>query len=182
MNMLNTLQNENEIKNAQKKLESKLEEIADEKITVRIGNQGGSQKAEGFYSKKYNLWFYLGDEKGDGGIKHYWNVFGIKRPNENPNVSIVVQINPPLKGIDRRVAGVFAKDDKSDIFLLHRGIIRGGKKTFCELYDGEKSVLQDDDKQIEIPLIGCITSSNFPEKLKNFVDEVNRIKNVGLPK
>ena len=185
--MLNTLQNENEIKNAQKKLESKLEEIADEKITVRIGNQGGSQKAEGFYSKKYNLWFYLGDEKGDGGIKHYWNVFGIKRPNENLNFSQVVQINPPLKGIYRRVAGVFAKDDKSDIFLLHRGIIGGGrksigKKTFLEHYNGEKSVLQDGDKQIEIPLIGCITSLDFPVKLKDFVKKVDEFKNMFHPK
>lgn len=187
MNMLNTLQNENEIKNAQKKLESKLEEIADEKITVRIGNQGGSQKAEGFYSKKYNLWFYLGDEKGDGGKKRYWNVFGREKPRENSNVSPVVQINPPLKGIYRRVAGVFAKDDKSDIFLLHRGIIGGGrkgigKKTFYEHCDGEKSVLQDGDKLIEIPLIGCITSPNFPEKLKNFVEEVDRIKKEVHPK
>ena len=185
--MLNTLQSENDIKNAQKTLESMLEEIADEKITVRIGNQGDSQKANVFYSKKYDLWFYLGDEKGDGGKKRYWNVFGIKKPRENSNVSMVVQINPPLKGIYRRVAGVFAKDDKSDIFLLHRGIIGGGrksigKKTFWEHYDGEKSVLQDEDKQIEIPLIGCITSPNFPEKLKNFVKSVDDIKNVLHPK
>ena len=187
MNMLNTLQNENEIENAQKKLESELKGIADEKITVRIGNQGGSQKADVFYSKKYDLWFYLGDEKGDGEKKRYWNVFGINKPQENPNVSMVVQINPPLKGIDRRVDGVFAKDDKSDIFLLHRGIIGGGrkgigKKTFCKHYNGEKSDLQDGDKLIEILLIGCITSPNFPEKLKNFVGEVDRIKNVGHPK
>ena len=187
MNMLNTLQNENEIENAQKKLESELKGIADEKITVRIGNQGGSQKADVFYSKKYDLWFYLGDEKGDGEKKRYWNVFGIKRPNENSNVSPVVQINPPLKRIYRRVAGVFAKDDKSDIFLLHRGIIGGGrkgigKKTFCKHYNGEKSDLQDGDKLIEILLIGCITSPNFPEKLKNFVGEVDRIKKDVHPK
>ncbi len=183
--MLNTLQNENEIENAQKKLESELKGIADEKITVRIGNQGGSQKADVFYSKKYDLWFYLGDEKGDGEKKRYWNVFGINRPKENSNVSIVVEINPPLKGIYRRVAGVFAKDDKSDIFLLHRGIIGGGRegigpKTFYEHYDGEKSVLQEDDK--EIALIGCITSPNFPEKLKNFVEKVDEIKNMAHPK
>ena len=183
MNMLNTLQNENEIENAQKKLESELKEIADEKITVRIGNQGGSQKADVFYSKKYDLWFYLGDEKGDGEKKRYWNVFGREKPRENSNVSPVVEINPPLKGIYRRVAGVFAKDDKSDIFLLHRGIISGvNKKKFYELYDGEKSVLQDGDKLIEIPLIGCITSPNFPEKLKNFVEEVDRIKKDVHPK
>ena len=190
MNMLNTLQNENEIKEAQKKLESKLKEqknMANEKIKVRIGNQGGSQKADVFYSKKCDLWFYLGDEKGDGEKKRYWNVFGIKRPNENSNNSPVVEINPPLKGIYRRVAGVFAKDDKSDIFLLHRGIIGGGrkgigKKTFYEHCDGEKSVLQDGDKLIEIPLIGCITSPNFPEKLKNFVEEVDRIKKEVHPK
>jgi hypothetical protein len=77
MNMLNTLQNENEIKDAQKKLESELEKIDVEIITVRIGNQGGSQKADVFYSKKCDLWFYLGDEKGDGEKKRYWNVFGI---------------------------------------------------------------------------------------------------------
>jgi hypothetical protein len=126
-------------------------------------------------------------EKGDGEKKRYWNVFGINKPQENPNVSMVVQINPPLKGIDRRVAGVFAKDDKSDIFLLHRGIIGGGrkgigKKTFCKHYNGEKSDLQDGDKLIEILLIGCITSPNFPEKLKNFVGEVDRIKKDVHPK
>ena len=185
--MLNTLQNENEIKDAQKKLESKLEKIDVEKITVRIGNQGGSQKADLFYSKKWDLWFYLGDEKGDGEKKRYWNVFGREKPRENSNVSPVVQINPPLKGIYRRVAGVFAKDDKNDIFLLHRGIIGGGrksigKKTFLEHYNGEKSVLQDGDKQIEIPLIGCITSLDFPEKLKDFVKKVDEFKNMFHPK
>ena len=191
--MLNTLQNENEIKEAQKKLESKLQEqknMANEKITVRIGNQGGSQKADVFYSKKCDLWFYLGDEKGDGEKKRYWNVFGIPRtkdrPKENSNVSPVVEINPPLKGIYRRVAGVYAKDEESDIsdiFLLHRGIISGvNKKKFYELYDGEKSVLQDGDKQIEIPLIGCINSPNFPEKLKNFVKNVKKIKEEVHPK
>ena len=183
LNKLNTLQNENEIRDAQKELESKLEEIADEKITVIIGNQGGSQKADVFYSKKCDLWFYLGDEKGDGEKKRYWNVFGIKRPNENSNNSPVVEINPPLKGIYRRVAGVFAKDDesdKSDIFLLHRGIINGVKKiNFYDRYKlrgGEISSLQDGDQRTEIPLIGCINSSNFPEKLKNFVVNVKEIK------
>ena len=183
LNKLNTLQNENEIRDAQKELESKLEEIADEKITVIIGNQGGSQKADVFYSKNCDLWFYLGDEKGDGEKKRYWNVFGIKRPNENSNNSPVVEINPPLKGIYRRVAGVFAKDDKSDIFLLHRGIINGVTITkFYELYGGKKSDLQDGDKPIEISLIGCITSPNFPTKLKNFVEEVDRIKKEVHPK
>ena len=56
------------------------------------------------------------------------------------------------------------------------------KKTFYEHYDSEKSVLQDGDKLIEIPLIGCITSLNFPEKLKNFVEEVDRIKKKVHPK
>jgi len=180
--MLKPLKNKDEIKNAQTTFENVLESIVNKKIRVKIGYKGGNVEADISYSEKYNFWFYLSDiVEGGSGKKRYWNVFGMGRPNERSNVSITVEINSPLKGIYRKVAGVFAKDDKGNIFLLHRGIIGGGRKgigkrIFYEYYDGDKVLLQEDKEPIA--LIGCITDPDFPKKLKKFIEKVNEIKNL----
>jgi len=186
VNMLKTLQNENEIKKAQKDLENVLKKITNKRSLVKIGYKGGSREEDVSYSKMYNMWFCLGEElEGDSGKKRYWNVFGLNEPKEKSNNSIIVEINPPLEGIYRRVAGVFAKDNKNRIFLLHRGRIGGGRKgigqkSFYKYYSGKKSFTQEDDKQKA--LIGCITSPDFPKRLNNFVVEVNKIKKIVHPR
>ena len=52
-----------------------------------------------------------------------WNAFGLN-PDENAQNDIVVEINPPLDGMDpRKGAGMFAFDEDDSRFLLHNGKI-----------------------------------------------------------
>ena len=185
--MLNVIEDKVGIQDAHNLIESVFEKLNAEKIPVKVVYRPGSVKCKVSYSKKYDMWFYFGGTtKGRGKNKRerYWNVFGIGKPKENSRVRILVEINPPVKGIYRRVAGAFAKGSNDNIFLLHRGIIGGGRKgigpkLFFKRYVGEKAFVQDGGRMSSkaLVIIGRITSSEFPEKVKEFVYEVNRIKN-----
>jgi hypothetical protein len=49
-------------------------------------------------------------------------------PFADTGVSIVVEINPPVAGIDRNASGVFLRDDHGNVILAHRGRIGGGDR------------------------------------------------------
>jgi 5-methylcytosine-specific restriction protein A len=168
------IKNKAELDILMQKFKESLIKYADEKIKTQIGFQGYSFKAEVYYSRKLNIWFYFGTESN-----RYWNAFGIGHPASQ--VSIVVEINIPFKGIDRRIAGVFVKDGDGRVWLGYRGRIGGGRrgigrKTFWKEYSGDKSVIQDNGKTDTYAKICYLDSPDFPERIKNFVIEVNEIK------
>jgi hypothetical protein len=84
-----------------------------------------------------------------------------------------------MEGLDRRVQGALARDNNNHIWLLHRGKIGGGKpgigrKLFFENYHGEVTEVAGN----RFTIIGDISSLDFVESVKDFVQEVNRIKNL----
>ena len=178
--MLKVLEDKNGIKNAQETLETTIEKISDEKIPVTIGYQGGNAPpGDVSYSRKHNLWFYRGGEIGESGRKRYWNAFGLNKPKEKSWPPIVVEINPPVEGIYRRVSGVFAIDDKEKIFLLHRGRIGGGRpgigqNSFLRHYGGEKSFIQEGQKVSDEP-----NSTNWLHNFTRFSRKIERIYREG---
>jgi hypothetical protein len=67
------------------------------------------------------------------------------------------------------------------VWLGHRGKIGGGArgvgyKVFWEHYKGEVVYIPDNKKLVPIARIDYINSPNLPEKIKQFIFEVNRIK------
>jgi hypothetical protein len=184
--MLKVIEEQKEIENALDMLESVLEKIADEKIPVKIGYRGGNVADEVSYSSKLNIWFYFGGPiEGNAKDKRerYWNVFGTEKPMMNSSIPIVVEINPPVKGIYRRVAGAFAKDEKGNIFLLHRGRIGGGREgigatLFNKFYDGEIVDVEDGDEISKMAVLGNITSLDLSEKISTFIHKVKEIKDM----
>ncbi len=179
---MKVLENKSDIEAAQKQLESILQSLTPEDIPVQIGYKGGNVRGKASYSKGHNIWFHFGGAiEGDDGRERYWNVFGLNKPKENSNVSIVVEINSPVEGIHRSDGGAFAKDDKGKIFLLHRGKIGGGrarigKKLFSEKYDGEWVEVEDGDKKSKLAVIGNMNSSEFVGELTEFIKSVDDIK------
>lgn len=178
--VLDVLENKEEIKKAQQSLKFELEKISHETILKTIYTKGGITDGDVSYSKEHNIWFALYDEC-ETGAKRCWNAFGLDKPKKKSVVPII-EINPPYE-LNRRVAGVFAKNGKGDIFLLHRGRIGGGKvgiglKLFNENYKGERVFVREHGKKSnrEIANIGCITSPDFPKRLKNFVENVGEMK------
>ena len=171
---MNVIKNKDELVMLMQKFKESLIKYADEKIKTQIGFRGYSFKAEVYYSSKLNIWFYFREESN-----RYWNVFGIGRPGSQ--VSIVVEINIPFKGIDRRIAGVFVKDDDGRVWLGHSGKIGGGRrgigpKAFWKEYSGDRVIVHDNGKTYTYAKIGYLDSPDFPERIKDFVIEVNEIK------
>jgi len=143
-----------------------------------LGFQGGNFKTSLYHSSDYDFWYSF--EKIDN---RFWNGFGLGEPKENKNVSILCEINFPYFGIDRRIAGVLAKDYKGNVFVLHRGKIGGGRKgigkgLFINNYRGKFIEIKDAGKQSIFALIGELYSVLFIEQLKTFISEIERIKNL----
>ncbi len=112
-----------------------------------------------------------------------WNGFGLTAdldPNRSNN--IVVEINIPTNGINRRVSGFYAIDKCSgEIFLMHRGRIGGGrpgigKDNFVNWY-GQKFVQVYSSQGVEDALlVAKLSTNNFEHELHHFVDSVKQFK------
>jgi hypothetical protein len=176
---MNILTDEKDIASAQKQLESVLESVTNKKVNARLSFKGGDEEAIVSYSKKYNICFSLVEVKNS----HYNNAFRLNEPKENSYVYMTVKIDIPIKGINRRFGGAFARDEKNRIFLIHSGRIGGGKegigkKLFFEKYDGELVNVQYGDRISEFAIIGDMESPDFAEKLTKFILKVDNIKKI----
>lgn len=113
---------------------------------------------------------------------HYWNAFGLKKPRENSSSHIVLEMNFPLEGIDRRVGGVFVKDNKAHVFVCHRGKIGGGrpgigKTLFKNNFHSDRWVaVRDGGKETDVALIDRVSSPRLAFQIRNFIAEIDRIK------
>jgi hypothetical protein len=94
----------------------------------------------------------------------------------------VVEINPALTGYRRQVSGLFAKNARGEVFLLHTGKIGGGRKgvgksAFGAAYEGKwTDVATEGGEMTQAIEIGRIREKLFIDKLLKFVQEVNRFK------
>lgn len=128
------------------------------------------------YLKKHNIWC-----RGYKEENRFWNGFGIGEPLDGVNANITCEINFPFKGINRRIAGVFAEDVYGNEFVLHRGKIGGGRKgigksSFQEKYRGKIITAIDGDRESEFALVGDLNSKNLVQQVCSFIKEVYRIK------
>lgn len=163
----------NEITSLQRRFEEKLKSMADEDYEITVGWIGGGVTKKVYYSKELGIWFAF-----DKVENRYWNIFGLGKPKLQGSNNIIVEINFPCSGIDRRVAGVFVKDNNR-VLVCHRGRIGGGRPdigfgAFWRQYAGE-TITVDGER---FALIGDIDSEDFPERVKNFIIEVDRIKSL----
>ena len=99
---------------------------------------------------------------------------------------ITVEVNFALQGADRRIAGLFALDEKTgNTILLHRGNIGGGRKgigktAFMSWYPSEGKVKffdpsRDGAEETAI-FVADLESSNFLSDIEVFVNAVHRFK------
>ena len=174
MKMLRVIEGKMEIDNAQTIFINKLEQFKDGKSICSVGRQGGSRKLLVTWSDKLDIWWAL-----KLNTNRYRNAFGIGKPSLNRN--IVCEINPPLEGINRRIAGVFAKDADDKMYLLHRGRIGGGrlgigKDKFQKEFDGTWVSVEDGTNISNLALVAAFESSSFAEDVADFIHKVERIK------
>ena len=117
---------------AQKTFQEKLLAAMPQRIACIVAGIGGGFETEVAYSPELDLWYaqQIQDKK-------CWNGFGIGAPVAGKKVALAAEINFPAEGLNRALSGVFAHDENSRVFVLHRGKIRGGKALFFRYYDGE---------------------------------------------
>lgn len=179
--ILEIVDNEKAINDAQKIFRKKFESFKGEKLKTIIGYHGGNFKAEVIWFESPGFWVHFKKSQN----KHA-NGFGIQNPKENRMVPFACQINFPTGGIGRSIGGAFAKDVSGNLYVVHRGKIGGGKHgvgkgLFFEKYRGEFEVMQDGEQQTEVAVVGALDSDRFIRQIFDFVGEVGRIKNLSMP-
>jgi hypothetical protein len=181
--MLSIIEDGSEIKRCQGKFEQAFKRVWDKKVYGFAGHMGKASYDERNrfnWSGELGMWGIF--EKIVG--SRYWNAFGLEEPKEGALRSILTEINFPLKGVDHRVAGVFAKDESGKIFVCHSGRIGGGrpgigKELFKDNYWGKKVMVSDGEREEEYALIGDVNSSRFPYQVREFILAVDKIKKMG---
>jgi hypothetical protein len=175
--MIKGITSKKEIKTYRSLLKEKLSKISTEVINIRYSSPAGiSDEVKADYSEDYEMWWYF-----DGKEDQYWNPFGLGKPNDHQAVTGRCQINMPKEGLNRRVAGSFAKDESGQIYLLHNGKIGGGKtgiskKTFIKWYSGELLEVDFDGEIAEYFIVAEFDAPNFYEQIRFFVQQVYDFK------
>ena len=150
---------------------------------VVVGFQGGHLDRQEVFANN-RIWF-THQPLENKGVPRYWNAFGSGPPALRRSNNITVEVNPAIHGVDRRVAGLFAVDDKTGhTVLLHRGRIGGGRKgigktSFMEWHSGTQVEFFDpshDDDEESAVLVADLESEVFLTQLEAFVDAVHRFK------
>jgi hypothetical protein len=143
-----------------------------------VGFKGDQVKdVEIYWNPDSSLW--AGCKELDN---RYWNIFGCQDPSTLKALSIVVEINMPTEGKNRRVAAFFAKDTNKRIYLVHSGKIGGGragitKDGLLNLVGADQMVrIHWDDKDTDGILIGQVGAPNLPRQVADFVRKVDRFK------
>lgn len=177
--MLRVVKNRKETKSCQKLMEKTLSDGLSSEDEFKLGFPSGNLDCSVKYDT--NIWF-AGFEITEGSPR-YWNSFGLAGDlKEGKSNSIVVEINIPTDGLNRRVSGMFAIDDETEsVFLLHRGRIGGGRKgigknSFISWYSRPLIEVQNEDEIEKALLIGDISKDDFVKNLAGFVRNVASFK------
>jgi energy-coupling factor transporter ATP-binding protein EcfA2 len=173
--VLSVVEDESEIRKCQELFLNSIIEHSEETFNIKVGFPGGQEDEEKTYwSNELGMWIQPIEIE----YSRYWHGFGLEKPNPKKSSTIICEINFPIKGINRRVAGVIAKDSNDDYYILHRGKLGGNysKTNFEENYKGKWTLVQDGDRETRMVLIGKLNDSNLPYNVRDFVKEIYEIK------
>src|SRR5262245_45480366 len=104
--MLRVIEDAATIKACQAQFAAKVKAVTTEKRQHTVAFPGGAAEATVYYSQQLDFWMTLKPISN-----RYWNCGGIGYPFNTINVAPHVEINPPLAGINRRIAGAYLKDE-----------------------------------------------------------------------
>jgi hypothetical protein len=146
-----------------------------------IGWQGGRRQHTVYWLSKLSIWAVLEQSPPlfrKGPRRRFWNCFGIHNPENQQTLKMSVEINPPHEGENRRVGGLFARDDENRIYIAHTGKVGGGRKGIG-LREFRKysanwpwQVIETQGGKQTAVVIGPIDAPDFPNQLSDFVHNV----------
>lgn len=184
--MLILLEGKKEIAEAQSKLEATLKREWKKRVEVTsIGHPGGQIKHPTVISNGI-FWYWAGQSDEPDKNPRYLNWFGELDGDGSQNIT--VETNMPISGIDRRIAGGFARDSSTQkIYLTHSGKIGGGhtgvgKDAFLSWLNPRQHEVKDSDGKIRqhillMPIEGMHASRSLVWYLENVVQFKHRVRN-----
>lgn len=149
----------------------------------RIGYHGGYNQEKVYWHDDLGFWWLLSRTVAGN---RWWCCYGIENPEHRDMLSITVETNSPFEGVNRRIGGLFVKDDAGRVYITHSGKIGGGrpgigKEAFWESYGGEQveTVQWPDGRESRTIVISPVDSERLSTHIARFVHEVARFKDVG---
>jgi len=150
------------------------------KLTRTVGWQGGRGTYPVYWNPRLRFWTLMRVPREGA---RYWCCFGVKDATKHRSFSITGQLNPTIKGYNRRAAGAFVRDSQGRIYVAHSGKIGGGrsgigKSAFVAAYRGKnwQTVIWPDKKETETIVIGRIDGAHLQGHIANFIREIDRFK------
>lgn len=186
--MFVAIENLEKIEKYQADFSSKLEGMFSKTVSARLGYRNGvTESCKVLY--KEGFWWSYDVVEGEGvePEERHWNGFGVDA-TKSGSLNIVVEINFPLEGINRRVAGCFAQDEYGDIYIMHSGKIGGGgkgigKDNFIAWhgYDRSEVMFSDGYSDLYYP-VAKLKGRELERKLVSFVISVDGFKSANPKK
>jgi hypothetical protein len=166
--MLKVIDDAKTIRACQAKLKQAVVSGSTEHRKHMIGYPGGVAPATIYYSKPLDFWMAF--EKTATG--RYFNPCGIGYPFDAGSPAPHVEINFPVSGIDRRVAGSFLCDEDGVVYVAHSGKVGGGTKgvglkAFLAYYPAW-TVVQSGDQEQPVYVLGRVDAPKLVKKLVAF--------------
>lgn len=170
-----------EIARANREFMTKLRDGARSEGRMALGFRGGQVEADVFYREDLGIW--IASEELEN---RSWHAFGLGTPRASN--SIVIEINLPAEGINRRISGGFAADRAGELYVIHRGRVGGGrqgigKREFLAYYSrmgGALEIVQDGDGTSGVLVLGALHDDRLPALIAAFIRTVEEFKALTL--
>jgi len=178
--MYQTIVDVDEIRQCQEELQAILFEKLTDQGDFTIGFPGGSW--QGSISFNNDIWYQSFEIGSEEKSPRFWNGFGLSSDlTDKKSNNIVVEINIPSTGINRKVAGFFAKNSSGNICLFHRGGLGGGRKgigkeAFINWSSYSLTSVDTEGVLENVLLVGNINSDTFTSDIYRFLIEISRFK------
>jgi hypothetical protein len=173
--MLKILTARGSIAAAQELLRKHLAAAATRKGYIHIGYQGGGDQYLTYSLARSSVWFACKRLPN-----RFWNAFGLGDPFKG-TPTIITEINPPLSGVRRSIAGAFAEDEQGFLYLVHRGNIGGGRKgigkeAFLDAYSEPLQPLDEGGTSSHVIVVGALEKRTIVADIERFTLRVQSIK------
>lgn len=145
-----------------------------------IGFQGGGHSCDVFWHDEPGFWGLFEPRIVNG---RYWICFGLDNPASSSPLSITVETNPPIEGINRRCAGVFLRNGEGNLYIGHSGKVGGGRKgigksafrEYAKNRSWEHVSWPNGDRDY-IRVIGALEAASLIKSIGEFVNDVAQFK------
>jgi hypothetical protein len=173
--MLRTITDPGRIAAAQENFRRRVEGASARTERLQLGFQGGGLEAETHLLPRFGIWVAVDELEN-----RFWNALGLGDPRKDDR-SIIVEVNPPKAGLDRRVSGLFLEDASGQVFMAHRGRVGGGRKgigkeAFRDWYPGSFVTIRDGGAPASVILLGKLEGERFLNDLAEFTHRVATFK------